>query len=163
MFLLLSTFTVHFNFNPLWKLKYSKNKQLFTLSPNHVAREVGKRWLCSSCSVLVTVGGGSDGWSYKSTCWTHYGTGTTPCTPLTKTYMRLKMRRPHPLTYFSCDQNNSLSGESNPLDLSTSSGIASRVLASLRLCRSAPYMMERTGVVYANMGPDHLRFTTWNS
>lgn len=46
---------------------------------------------------------------------------TTPCPP-TKTYTR----RPCPCSYFSSIQkNNSLSGESNPLDSHTCSGIVS--------------------------------------
>lgn len=50
----------------------------------------------------------SDGWSYERTCWSHYGTGTTPCNPLhplTKTYMILNRRPPSiPCWYFSSNQ-----------------------------------------------------------
>lgn len=56
--------------------------------------EARKCWLCGSCSLLVTRWG-SKGLDFKSTCWTHYGAGTTPYSPpLTKTYMRLNWEGP---------------------------------------------------------------------
>ncbi len=140
-FIIFSAVALRSTCQPILKAKgifFYKNIRLFTLSAfgSHVAREARKCWLCSSCS-LLPIRRGSYGWSYKSTCWTHYGTGTTPYSPLTKTYMRLNWEGPIPvatspvtrkITAWVVNQTRLIS--------STCSGIVSWVLAHLKSCRS---------------------------